>query len=267
MRAGRASSVILRRMQSGSSIRLHRRSVYLDAGMWTILTPRPGDPQRFSTGVVGDSVQVLGSVASMEFLAHALWALAFQHNERTALLFDLPVMIPKPDTGESSRPVVWVNADLGSPSPDMLDGLRGLLPLASESDGTLKLRTAGLDRALTNPESFAAKERAEPDVPTWSPNDWDTWVTRQAGLVTATMPPAALRAFAVAAGEYGAFSWESLDDAGDPISADEVVAFDRTILARAAAIRAGRSTMFPDRAIDDLTGTERGQIWKRYAAT
>ncbi len=267
MRAGRTSSVILRRMQSGSSIRLHRRSVYLDAGMWTLLTPRPGDPHRFSTGVVGDSVQVLGSVASMEFLAHALWALAFQHNERTALLFDLPVMVPNPDTGESSRPVVWVNADLGSPSPEMLDGLRGHLPLASESDGTLKLRTTGLDRALTNPESFAAKERDEPDVPAWSADDWDTWVTRQAGLVTATMPPSALRAYAVAAAEFGAFSWESLDDTGDPIPADEVVRFDRTILDRAAKIRAGRSSMFPERATEDLTGAERAQIWKRYAAS
>ena len=254
-------------MQSGSSIRLHRRSVYLDASMWTILTPRPGDPHRFSTGVAGDSVHVLGSVASMEFLAHALWALAFQHNDRTALLFDLPVMVPNAATGESSRPIVWVNTDLGSPSPEMLDGLRILLPLASESDGTLKLRTAGLDRALTHPESFAAKERAEPDVAQWSASDWDTCVTRQAGLVTATMPPAALRAYAVAAGEFGAFSWESLDDAGEPISADEVVVFDRAILDRAAVIRAGRASEFPDRAIEDLTGAERAQLWKRYAAT
>ncbi len=265
MRLSRTPSVILRRMQSGSSIRLHRRAVYLDGGMWTILTPRPGDPQRYSTGVTDDSVQVLGSVAGMEFLAHALWALAFQHKERTALLFDLPVMVPNAATGESSRPIVWVNADLGSPSPEMLDALRGLLPLASESDGTLKLRTAGLDRALTLPESFAAKELAEPDVPKWSAGDWDTWVTRQAGLVTATIPPAALRAYAVAAGEFGSFSWESLDDAGDPISADEIVVFDRTMLDRAAAIRAGRSSMFPDRAIDDLTGAERSKLWKRYA--
>ncbi len=252
-------------MQSGSSIRLHRRSLYLDAGMWTILTARPSDPQRFSTGVAGDSVHVLGSVASMEFLAHALWALAFQHNERTAFLFDLPVMVPNAATGESSRPIVWVNTDLGSPSPEMLDGLRVLLPLASESDGTLKLRTAGLDRAITHPESFAAKERAEPDAPKWSANDWDIWVTRQAGLVTAAMPPAALRAYAVAAGEFGAFSWESLDDTGEPIAADEVVVFDRTILERAASIRAGRASEFPDRAVADLTGAERAQLWKRYA--
>ena len=176
-------------MQSGSSIRLHRRSVYLDGGLWTILTPRPGDPQGFSTGVEADSVHVRGPGASMEFLAHALWALAFQHKERTALLFDLPVMVPNPTTGESSRPIVWVNAELGSPSPEMLDGLRELLPLESESDGTLKLRTAGLDRALQHPESFAAKEREMPDVAKWSANDWNTWVTRQAGLVTAVMTP------------------------------------------------------------------------------
>ena len=254
-------------MQSGSSIRLHRRSVYLDACMWTILTPRPGDPQGFSTGVEGDSVHVLGPVASMEFLAHALWALAFQHKDRTALLFDLAVMVPNPGTGESSRPIVWVNAELGSPSPEMLDGLRGLLPLESESDGTLKLRTAGLDRALQHPESFAAKEREMPDVPKWSASDWDTWVTRQAGLVTAVMPPAVLRAYAVAAGEYGAFSWEGLDGTESPVADDELVVFDRTLLVRAGALRAGRASAFPDRSIEELSGTERAQIWKRYATS
>lgn len=252
-------------MQSGSSIRLHRRSVYLDTSMWTILTPRPGDPKGFSTGSEGGSVRVLGPVASMEFLAHALWALAFQHKERTALLFDLPAMVPNPASGQSSRPVVWVNADLGSPSPEMLDGLRRLLPLESESDGTLKLRTAGLDRALQHPESFAAKERAMPDVAMWSANDWDTWVTRQAGLVTAVMPSAALRAYAVAAGEYGAFSWESLDGAASPFGDDEVVVFDRTLLERAGVLRAGRASVFPDRTIEELSGAERAQIWKRYA--
>ena len=254
-------------MQSGSSIRLHRRSVYLDASMWTILTPRPGDPQGFSTGVEGDSVHVLGPVASMEFLAHALWALAFQHKDRTALLFDLAVMVPNPGTGESSRPIVWVNAELGSPSPEMLDGLRGLLPLESESDGTLKLRTAGLDRALQHPESFAVKEREMPDVPKWSASDWDTWVTRQAGLVTAVMPPAVLRAYAVAAGEYGAFSWESLDGTESPVADDELVVFDRSLLVRAGALRAGRASAFPDRSIEELSGTERAQIWKRYATS
>ena len=252
-------------MQSGSSIRLHRRSVYLDGGLWTILTPRPGDPQGFSTGVEADSVHVLGPVASMEFLAHALWALAFQHKERTALLFDLPVMVPNPTTGESSRPIVWVNAEVGSPSPEMLDGLRELLPLESESDGTLKLRTAGLDRALQHPESFAAKEREMPDVAKWSANDWNTWVTRQAGLVTAVMTPAVLRAYAVAAGEYGAFSWESLDGAERPFGDDDVVVFDRTLLDRAGALRAGRTSTFPDRPMEELSGAERAQVWKRYA--
>ena len=254
-------------MQSGSSIRLHRRSVYLDDGLWTILTPRPGDPLGFSTGGDGDSIHVLGPVASMEFLAHALWALAFQHKERTALLFDLPAMAPNPTTGESSRPIVWVNAELGSPSPEMLEGLRELLPLDSESDGTLKLRTAGLDRALQHPESFAAKEREIPDVAKWSTRDWDTWVTRRAGLVTAVMPPGALRAYAVAAGEYGAFSWESLDGASSPFGDDEAVVFDRTLLDRAVALRAGRTSAFPDRPMDELSGAERAQIWKRYGPT
>ncbi len=235
--------------------------------MSTILTPRPGDPQGFSTGVAKDSVEVLGPVASMEFLAHALWALAFQRKDRTALLFDLSAMVPHPATGESSRPIVWVNAELGSPSPAMLDGLAELLPLESESDGTLKLRTAGLDRALAHPESFAANEREMPDALQWSAADWDSWVTRQAGLVIAVMAPAVLRSYAVAAAEFGAFSWESLDGTDSPVAEDELVVFDRTLLDRARALRAGRISAFPERTIQELTGPERAQIWKRYATT
>lgn len=252
-------------MQTGSSIRVHRRSVYLDGASWTILSPRPEDPARFATGLTGDSVHVLGSAASLEFLAHVLWALAFQQHARTVVLFDLPSMVPNPVTSESSRPVLWCNAELGAPTPPMLDGLRGLLPISSPSEGTLKLRTAGLDRALADPVEFAANERADTDSPKWNADEWDTWVTRQAGLVTVVMPPAALRAYAAAAAEFGAFSWESLDPSEPGVSDEEVVVLNRMLLDRAATLRTGRTSAHPGRGFADLSAPERAELWKRYA--
>ena len=51
-----------------------------------------------------------------------------------------------------------VNADLGTPRRHALHALQALLPLTSPSLGTVKLRTAGLDRALEEP----AEDRLEP---------------------------------------------------------------------------------------------------------
>ena len=238
--------------------------MYLDGASWTVLMPRPAEAARFATGVADESVHLLADVASLEFLAHCLWALAFQRRDRTALLFDLPMMVPNPLTGESSRPVVLVNSELGTPSPTMLDELRELLPVSSESDGTVRLRTAGLDRALADPNAFAAKERSDPEAVSWDPSEWDQWVTRQAGLVTWVAPGAVLRAYAAAAAEFGAFSWESLDGS-EPVGPDDVLVFDRTLLERATSLRMRRASKFPGRGLADLTGAERAQLWSTIA--
>jgi|GEM_PF-4409977 hypothetical protein len=238
--------------------------MYLDGASWTVLMPRPDEAARFATGVVDDSVHLLANVASLEFLAHCLWALAFQRRDRTALLFDLPMMVPNPVTSESSRPVVLVNSELGPPSPTMLDELRVLLPVSSASDGTVRLRTAGLDRALADPNAFAAKERSDTEALPWDPSQWDQWVTRQAGLVTWVAPATVLRAYAAAAAEFGAFSWESLDGT-EPVGPDDVLVFDRTLLERATSLRMQRASKFPGRGLADLTGAERAQLWTTIA--
>ena len=191
-------------MQSGSSLRVHRRSRYLDGANWTIFTPRPSEPVRLATGVDDESVYVCANAASLEFLAQCLWAMAYQRHERTVFLFDRGQMVPNPTTGDLSRPVVVANPALGVIPPAMLDALRLLLPLDGPTDGTVKLRTAGLDRARADAAGFLTREAAEADAIDWSPGGWDDWVKREAGLVTVAMPPAVARAYARAAGEFGA---------------------------------------------------------------
>lgn len=252
-------------MLSGSSLRLHRRSEYLAGESWTILSPRPRDSVRLAMGVEDESVHLWASARNLEFLAQSLWAMAYQRHDRTIVLFDRSVMTPNPITGDLSRPVVVVNAVLGHAPAAMLDELRPRLPLDGPPTGTIKLRTAGLDRALADPTGFVTREVADDSGTPWKPDEWDDWVKREAGLVTMTAPPPVLRAYARAAAEFGSFSWESLDDVGFTAPDDALLRFDATIIERADAFRDRRLERYPDRRLVDLAAAEREALWAEVA--
>ncbi|MBK5287850.1 MAG: hypothetical protein JJE46_05215 [Acidimicrobiia bacterium] len=253
-------------MQSGSSLRVHRRSLYLNGANWTIFTPRPNEAVRLATGVTDETVSLYANAQSLEFLGQCLWAMAYQRHERTVFLFDRPVMIPNPTTGDLSRPVVVANTALGPVPAAMLDGLRPQLPLEGPTDGTIKLRTAGLDRALADPAGFATREAAEEDAIAWTPSDWDQWVKREAGLVTVHAPAPVLRAYARATAEFGSFSWESLDGTGFTAPETVTLRFDAGIVGRADALRDRRLSRFPGRGLVDLVAAEREELWSEVAS-
>ncbi len=252
-------------MQSGSSLRVHRRSLYLDGANWTIFSPRPHEVVRLATGVAEEHVYLCANAHSLEVLAQGLWAMAYQHHERTLFLFDRSLMVPNPETGDTSRPVVIANSALGSLPATMLDELRTRLPLDGPSEGTVKLRTAGLDRALADPDAFVTREAGEEDAIAWTPAGWDEWVKREAGLVTVCAPPPVLRGYARATGEFGSFSWESLDGAGFTAPETTNLRFDAGIIGRADALRGRRLDRFPGRTLVDLAATEREELWAEVA--
>ena len=132
--------------------------MFLGQAAWTILTPRPTDPARLATASSAAGIQLRGDLAGLEALAHWLWAGAFQERARTAILIDLPFLVA--NGTDPSAPIVLVNSSLGEPSAPALAELRAQLPLTSPSEGTVRLRTAGLDRALADPLGFEAKARA-----------------------------------------------------------------------------------------------------------
>lgn len=216
-------------------------------------------------GVEDESVHLWASARNLEFLAQSLWAMAYQRHDRTIVLFDRSVMTPNPITGDLSRPVVVVNAVLGHAPAAMLDELRPRLPLDGPPTGTIKLRTAGLDRALADPTGFVTREVADDSGTPWKPDEWDDWVKREAGLVTMTAPPPVLRAYARAAAEFGSFSWESLDDVGFTAPDDALLRFDATIIERADAFRDRRLERYPDRRLVDLAAAEREALWAEVA--
>lgn len=248
-------------MRSGSSVRLHRRKLYLDGAPWSVLTPRPTDASRYATSAVTTGWQLECDVASLDDFAHLVWATAFQHHERTLVVFDFPTLLPNVEGEDDSLPFVMTHTGLTMPSDAALAELHALLPLTTPSEGTIRLRTAGLDRALADPAAFLASERAAEDAVKWTAGEWPTWVADTRGVLRIAAPAPVLRAYALAAAEFGQFAWESLDPADEFDVRHEFVAFDASVVDRAAALRAFRVAQFSGRTFAELTGPERSRLW------
>jgi hypothetical protein len=130
------------------ALKLHRRTLVLDGRAFTVLTPRPSQPERFATNSFHGTWHVLTDPAGALLLARLMWAMAFQRKPRTVLLVDGPMLVTNPFDADPSSPILLVNSDLGGPSRAGLDALEALLPLRTPSEGTVKLRIDGLARAL-----------------------------------------------------------------------------------------------------------------------
>ncbi len=248
-------------MQSGSSVRLHRRKVFLDGAPWSVLAPRPTDASRYATVAVDGRWQLDCDLASLDDLAHMVWATAFQNQARTVILFDQPSLLPPVADEPDSLPFVLAPAELDEPTTAVLEALRLELPLTRPSEGTVRLRTAGLDRALTAPAAFFEKEAGAEGAQAWDPTQWNEWVGEVSGVLRIMAPAPVLRAYALAAAEIGSLAWGSADDEARSSLADEFVCFDRSIVRRSEALRTYRQAEFPGRTHAQLTAAERQRLW------
>ena len=248
-------------MQSGSSVRVHRRKLFLDGAPWSVLSPRPSDESRYATVAVDGRWQIDCDLASLDDFAHMVWATAFQNQPRTVLLFDFGSLLAPVDDEPDSLPFVLAPSELDLPSDVVLAELRAQLPMTKPSEGTIRLRTAGLDRALVAPGAFLAKEAAADGAIKWDASQWSEWVTDAAGMLRIVAPAPVLRAYALAAAEFGTLAWGS-GDPGEPSPvAHEFVCFDRSIVRRSEELRAHREREFPGRALADLTASDRQKLW------
>lgn len=176
-----------------AAIRLHRREPWLDGNLWTVLSVRPEEPATFTARLHADTWHLAGDAAAAVVLGELFWALAFQRHQRTVILIDA-----------SPSPILLVNASLEIPSTAMVAELAALLPFATPSLGTVKLRTAGLVRALAEPE--ASEVRAGFTAPA----DWQKCMKRESdALLVYAAPDAMLRGQAVALATAGELGGES----------------------------------------------------------
>ena len=180
-------------------LKLHRRNVELDGERYTILSLRPTTAARFATTEYHEALQILCDVDGAELLGRLSWAMAFQSRSHTILLIDLPLIAKDPFDVSPPAPILIVNSDHGSPSPAAIEVLASKLPLTGDSEGSLRLMTAGFDRALADAERFWTQERAED--PELEQHVNARWVARVDGAVVLAAPPPVLRQWAVRVAE------------------------------------------------------------------
>jgi hypothetical protein len=133
--------------------------------------------------------------------------------------------------------------------------------MTKPSEGTIRLRTAGLDRALVAPAAFLAKEAGAEGAVKWDASQWSEWVTDAEGMLRIVAPAPVLRAYALAAAEFGTLAWGTGESEVPSPVAHEFVCFDRSIVRRSEAFRAYREREFPGRAHADLTAADRQRLW------
>ncbi len=142
-------------------LKLHRRNLELDGERYSVLALRPTTTERFATTEYHDTSHILCNLDGADLLGRLAWAMAFQSRKRTLLLVDLPQIVKDPFGTGPTAPILVVNTDLDPPGPATIESLCGKLPLTEPSEGSVRLMTAGFDRALADPERFWNQERNE----------------------------------------------------------------------------------------------------------
>lgn len=180
---------------AGVKLKLHRRGLELDGERFTVLGVRPTTTERFATTEYHDTWHILCEVDGAELLARLAWAMAFQSRQHTMVLVDLSVIAADPFDASPSSPILIVNTDLGTPKPTSIESLRAQLPLTGESEGSVRLMTAGFDRALADPERFWTQERA--DDPAFKAHQNARWLESVNGVIVLAAAAPVLRQWAV----------------------------------------------------------------------
>ncbi len=239
---------------------MHRRTLTLEGRPYTVLTPRPGGPCRFATNRHHETWHVLTDEPGVHLLGRLFWAMAFQRWERTVLVIDPPVLVPNPFDADPSVPIAIVNLDLGPLSRAAVDGLRGQLPFAAPSEGTVVLQTRGLDAALADLHEFFRREKRA--APVWHRRADRRWIERVNGMMVIAAPPPVLRTWGASISSPQ--SWEYPGDAetrDGPTDNGEVQVLEN-FLERVARAQEARERLYPGRADVELSDEEREQIWK-----
>lgn len=183
-------------------LKLHRRNLELAGERFTVLALRPTTTERFATTEYHDTWHILGNVDGADLLGRLAWAMAFQSRKHTLLLVDLPQISKDPFDTSPTAPILVVNSDLDAPTPAAIDSLRTQLPLAEPSEGSVRLMTAGFDRALADPDRFWAQERTEDQE--FKAHQHARWVDQISGVVVLSAPSPVLRQWAVRVAELAA---------------------------------------------------------------
>jgi hypothetical protein len=183
-------------------LKLHRRNLELDGERYTVLALRPTTTERFATTEYHDTWHILCNLDGADLLGRLAWAMAFQSRPHTLMLVDLPQIAKDPFDTSPTAPILVVNTDLDPPGTAAIESLCAQLPLTEPSEGSVRLMTAGFDRALADPERFWNQERS--DDPAFKAHQHARWLEPVNGVVVLAGPPPVLRQWAVRVAELAA---------------------------------------------------------------
>lgn len=245
-----------KRQKLDESWKVHRRALVLDGHAHTVLSVRPGDPERFATNYFHDTWHIVSDVRGGRLIGRLCWALAFQKKAGTIVLIDHPNLVTNPFDGDPSWPVVIVNTDLGVPSRQALRQLSGLLPQRSRSEGTVKLATFGLERSLQNSTAYWDARRKSAARRSWD----KARVARIGGLVVFAAKPDVLEAWGMRLSDLGRFhmgmDYEYLAEGQGEV---QIFRDFHNKVERVAVIRA---SLFPGREHEELDAADKARIYE-----
>jgi len=241
------------------ALKLHRRELVLDGRAFTVLTPRPSQPERFATNSFHETWHVLTDPAGAQLLARLMWAMAYQRKPRTVLLVDGPMLVTNPFDADPSSPILIVNSDLGGPTRAGLDALEAMLPLRTRSEGAVKVRTDGLARSLV----VGSPSRWERNVGRPA-HQRRNWIDRVQNVLVFAAAAAELRNWAEDLPRTADYVREHPEasglDAEFPNHSGEVQIFG-DFTERVTRAQRVRRELYPGRDHAELLDVERRTIW------
>lgn len=195
----------------GDRMKLHRRAVWCDGRMFTVITLRPDTDCRFSTNFYHGTWHILGDFRAARLLGRLLWGLAYQRRPGTLVLIDLPHIDPNPFDGRAGDPIALVPSELTALSGGAARALRRQLPLRGAPDGTVRWQTHGLDPVMAQRIPWDERPpgvQPPPVVPVRGPK---SRIDRVGGLLVFAASAPELRSYAPGIHELGRYAHRGMD--------------------------------------------------------
>ena len=131
-----------------SRFKAHLREVRLAGQSYRLITLRADARVAFSTNYFHDTWHIVSDQFGSRLLARLVWGLAFQRQQRTAVLIHGQHLQPTPFEAERSDPFLLLPAHLTSADPDAFRDLKTRLKNLGPPTRTIRWQTFGLDLAL-----------------------------------------------------------------------------------------------------------------------
>jgi hypothetical protein len=174
-----------------TALKLHLRVLEVHGRTLRVVTLRPQLAARFSTNYFHDTWHILAGNDGAALLGRLLWGLAFQRHAGTLILIDAPHLVPTPFEADPPAPILLIPDGLTSVDDDVLRALKLRLRRAPGAPTTIGWHTFGMAEARVREDTRHWRWRIhERNDPKWHRER----MSRRAGFVCYTAPPAVLRA-------------------------------------------------------------------------